>query len=861
MSPATGAIILRLLLALPAASVGAEDDGLLGCEALLRQAPDAEAGPKCLFELAVSQEPGSRSAAQRLSDLQRRQPENPWPSLYLGRWRWNQRSPDVERIFRQAAEAAARRHEARVEVPAREGLVRLLRGQGRVAEAGRERALARAAAQRSGDPALLARAAMLDAQESLDAGRDLERAWQSLVRLDDRALTEPAAWRECQRLRAHLAYQTGRYDEGRKVLRELAEQAAAEGNSGWAAAALLLKANFFLDEQRELPTAGGREELLSQAREAAAAAALAQRPETEAGALWLAGSAAGGEAGRPSLERCLELTRTDSLRSSCASALALALAESDPARATAELDEAMARAARSGQVLPRISAWLARMHVSWAISPRERALADSRAALDEIEALRDRQAGTASQPGLFSTWTEDYYWLSGHLLEGEHPEALEQGFAVLERMRSRTLMDALGLARSGADTDFVSLAELRRELASDEALLSFQVAPWRDWTGDFGGGTWLVASTQEGTRRYRLTGDRTWLRPAASTFAGLVAKRDGAEAGAAGVLYQKLLAGALADLPPGVERLTLIPDDALHRLPFAALSNEGQPLAARYRLTLVPSATLWLRLRRAPERPAAVRALALADPALVMESSQPGESRPLPELPFARREARSVVRLLGGGSVLGLDEEASEALVKAAPAGRYGLLHFATHAVVDAVEPERSYVLLAPGGPAEDGRLTVREIVDLDLAGRVVVLSSCSTAAGAVLRGEGVMSLARAFFQAGATTVVATLWPLRDDDGAALFERFYAHLARGETVAGALQAAQRDRIADGAPAEAWAGAVVLGHGDVVPLPGGRPWWVRHGRGLLLGLAGLLALLGLVATARSASRGPATARPG
>ena len=104
------------------------------------------------------------------------------------------------------------------------------------------------------------------------------------------------------------------------------------------------------------------------------------------------------------------------------------------------------------------------------------------------------------------------------------------------------------------------------------------------------------------------------------------------------------------------------------------------------------------------------------------------------------------------------------------------------------------------------------------------MLSACSSNTGAMLRGEGVMSLARAFFQAGAHTVVASLWRLRDDEAADLFDRFYRHLGRGRSVAAALQAAQRDMIRDGAPAAAWAGLVVLGDGDLVPLPGGRKGW-------------------------------------
>ena len=125
-----------------------------------------------------------------------------------------------------------------------------------------------------------------------------------------------------------------------------------------------------------------------------------------------------------------------------------------------------------------------------------------------------------------------------------------------------------------------------------------------------------------------------------------------------------------------------------------------------------------------------------------------------------------------------------------------------------------------------------------------MVAASCRSASGTVLRGEGVMGLARAFFQAGAPTVIANLWPLRDDDGAALFERFYHHLAQGTSVAAALRAAQLDRIADGAPGYAWAGLMVLGEGNLVPMPGGRPdppvapWvWAAVGGASLLLLAG------------------------
>jgi len=110
----------------------------------------------------------------------------------------------------------------------------------------------------------------------------------------------------------------------------------------------------------------------------------------------------------------------------------------------------------------------------------------------------------------------------------------------------------------------------------------------------------------------------------------------------------------------------------------------------------------------------------------------------------------------------------------------------------------------------------IREIAELDLGGQLVVLSACRTAGGVILDGEGPMSLARPFLLAGATTVVASLWPLSDREAAELFDRFYRYLAGGLSVAAAMSATRRDLVRMGAPVRTWSGVVVLGNGDRKP---------------------------------------------
>jgi len=87
-----------------------------------------------------------------------------------------------------------------------------------------------------------------------------------------------------------------------------------------------------------------------------------------------------------------------------------------------------------------------------------------------------------------------------------------------------------------------------------------------------------------------------------------------------------------------------------------------------------------------------------------------------------------------------------------------------------------------------------------------------------VLAGEGPLTLARAFLQAGARAVVGNLWEVRDDDAEALMAAFYRHLAGGATVAASLSAARRERARTGAPVAAWAGTVVIGDGEAALAP-------------------------------------------
>ena len=84
------------------------------------------------------------------------------------------------------------------------------------------------------------------------------------------------------------------------------------------------------------------------------------------------------------------------------------------------------------------------------------------------------------------------------------------------------------------------------------------------------------------------------------------------------------------------------------------------------------------------------------------------------------------------------------------------------------------------------------------------------------MNGEGVLSLARAFFQAGARAVVGTRWRIRDEDAAELFDAFYGQLAAGASLSEALARSKQQAIARGRTAAAWGSLILLGDGAARP---------------------------------------------
>jgi tetratricopeptide (TPR) repeat protein len=866
------------------------------CRRQFRAKPQEYDSAYCFF--MVAQRPGLWLDGKRIVEqLISNDPANLWLSLVYGHV-LRDREPDAaEAHYRRAADGFKATRHVEGEFLARSSLRNFLSPKGRIDEANAQMDRIAEISTSIDDPVLKAQIWIVQASHIQDRGGDLGVAYR-LLKQAERALFPAGPYRQqrtCLTWLGLIAFRMGRHDEALELFKRLDALAGREGDLQTRAAAQYNLLNTWSLKESQLPEPGARQRLLALSEQTLALGVAIQNQQVvlktrRTLAALLANDPQQRDAALRHLEGCVELATTvrqPGDEAACAWLQASVLQPIDPQRARA----AQVRALRATELAnsPVVAAFSASRHMqfAWQSKPRGDAIRDSLAAIDAIETLRSLQEDGESSAERFSNWTLEYYWLSGRLLQTQADADLEVAFSITERMRARSLLDALnrsrlrpdpalpavvsrlsllkdiarlqrtlmdpmlsaearrsGLAALGelesrareaerqiavtlrgqtARPSFATLQSLQSALAKDEALLSFQTGIWETYEGDFGGGSWLLVLTADGPTVYRIP-DRAHFAPIVPVFTGLLAN-DGVANAAAARLYGDVFAGSLERLRPDIRRLIVIPDGPLQQLPLETLRSTtgAQPLAARYEVVVAPSATLWLQWRERQAQPAARSALVFADPELAQSAESDAATRTaalhqglrLGRLPHARRESRAIEWHLNAVDAL-LGRDASESALKARDLQQYALLHFAAHAVSDEVRPERSAVLLSAGSEGEDGLLQAREIQHLDLRGLIVILSACETASGAMLNGEGVLSLARAFFQAGARAVIGTRWRIRDDDGAELFDAFYKHLAAGASLSEALARTKRDAIAKGRPADAWGSLILLGDGAARP---------------------------------------------
>jgi CHAT domain-containing protein len=241
-------------------------------------------------------------------------------------------------------------------------------------------------------------------------------------------------------------------------------------------------------------------------------------------------------------------------------------------------------------------------------------------------------------------------------------------------------------------------------------------------------------------------------------------------------LYSQLIAPArLGD----AKRLFIVPHGPLHYLPFQALHDGQGYLIARSAVTVWPSASVGGQLWQRPNR--AVSAL--------LAFGNPATQENVP-LPGAEREVKEVSELFKQKQIY-VQRDATKITFKTR-ANQSAVVHVAAHAEVDDVDPLFSRILLANDGQ-DRGLLEAREVYGLDMRSvSLVTLSACESGLGKVLKGDEIVGFTRSFLSAGASSMVASLWPVADESTEALMTRMYQSMSEGADLMDAMRTAQLD---------------------------------------------------------------------
>ena len=229
-------------------------------------------------------------------------------------------------------------------------------------------------------------------------------------------------------------------------------------------------------------------------------------------------------------------------------------------------------------------------------------------------------------------------------------------------------------------------------------------------------------------------------------------------------LYDELLAPIRDRLTAA--HLLFVPHGPLHYVPFHALFDGESYLIDQHTVSYAPSASIY--------KVCAEKQANTAGPSLIM--GVPDE-----KAPSILDELRSLSGILPHPNLY-IGKAASEYVLKSAgPGSRF--VHIATHGYFRQDSPMFSSIRLG------NSYLSLYDLYQLRLPAELVTFSGCATGLNVVAAGDELIGLARGLFQAGAQSLLLSLWDVHDQSTAEFMKAFYSAIQAGENKASAAKAA------------------------------------------------------------------------
>jgi len=289
-------------------------------------------------------------------------------------------------------------------------------------------------------------------------------------------------------------------------------------------------------------------------------------------------------------------------------------------------------------------------------------------------------------------------------------------------------------------------------------------------------------------------------------------------------IYKDSYAVYKAILEPGLQGvnasdLIILPDDVLYYVPFDALTTGKKSfsfLINTHTISYANSATLYLEqlsIKKQKNNQLLVVAPSF-DQNNISASQQRADMGPLL---YNTKEADNIANFFK--ATIFRNNEASINRFRT-EVNSYNLLHFATHASANDEYPDYSYLAFSRDS-TNSNLLYVKDIYNYQFNADMATLSACQTGIGKLQKGEGMLSLARAFNYAGVPSIVTTLWKINDQSTSDIMHNFYENLSEGLNKKEALRQAKIKYLATNADDPFlqhpyyWSGIVI--NGNTLPL--------------------------------------------
>ena len=277
-------------------------------------------------------------------------------------------------------------------------------------------------------------------------------------------------------------------------------------------------------------------------------------------------------------------------------------------------------------------------------------------------------------------------------------------------------------------------------------------------------------------------------------------------------LYKNLFSPVLNNIEPKVEKIFIVPDGKLYRLPFEAMWDGSEYNIEKFTTTLLFNSEMLINdhLDKYDHSYLGFGTTYSNGLNKKLEEEYKLKDVKLAQLQNAESEILQSQKLFKGEANLGKESSLQRFMTNSHSSK--GIIHFALHGMI--IDEYSSAIIFDDRN--NDFLLTSNQVYSLKLDNYLSILSTCYSADGKVYAGDGVHSLTRSFLFAGSSNIISSIWAASDQANEQIITSFFTKVKSGDHLPEALTSAKRTYLKNASPAlkhpSYWANLVLVGVG-------------------------------------------------